>query len=304
MGTLGSRSTFHMGHRGASAPPRTRATSSRALAAEAGLPPGSNVAGRRDFPEALRHAGRQRHRHRHATCRATSRPIRKTGLSANVTPFWMIGGAGAEVEVDTETGQVRVTAARQRRRLPASRSIPRIARRSCPAPRSCSSASRCSRTWCSTAGRSPTPRSPTTRSPASATSRRWRTSWSTAEQSNGPFGAKGVGESGTFGVSPAIANAIDDAVGVRLISLPLTAERVLRALRAKQGRPLARSSPSTGARAPPRQAAPAISAIVRRRSCLVGPRRARDRDRRRVRIEARRAMARSRQARRSVRFGM
>jgi CO/xanthine dehydrogenase Mo-binding subunit len=35
-----------------------------------------------------------------------------------------------------------------------------------------------------------------------------------AEQRSGPFGAKGVGETGTFGVSPAIANAIDDAVGV------------------------------------------------------------------------------------------
>ena len=45
-----------------------------------------------------------------------------------------------------------------------------------------------------------------------------------AEQRTGPFGAKGVGESGTFGVSPAIANAIEDAVGVRLTSLPLTAE--------------------------------------------------------------------------------
>ena len=44
------------------------------------------------------------------------RPITQTGLSANVTPFWMIGGAGVEVEVDTETGHVRVTAARQRRR--------------------------------------------------------------------------------------------------------------------------------------------------------------------------------------------
>ena len=54
----------------------------------------------------------------------------------------------------------------------------------------------------------------------------------------GPFGAKGVGETGTFGVSPAIANAIDDAVGVRLMSLPLTAEAVYRALRAKQGNPL------------------------------------------------------------------
>jgi CO/xanthine dehydrogenase Mo-binding subunit len=59
-----------------------------------------------------------------------------------------------------------------------------------------------------------------------------------AEQHSGPFGAKGLGESGTFGVSPAIANAIHDAVGVRLTELPITAETVLRALRAQQGRPL------------------------------------------------------------------
>ena len=59
-----------------------------------------------------------------------------------------------------------------------------------------------------------------------------------AEQKSGPFGAKGLGESGTFGVSPAIANAIHDAVGVRLTELPLTAESVLRAIRKSQGRPL------------------------------------------------------------------
>jgi CO/xanthine dehydrogenase Mo-binding subunit len=59
-----------------------------------------------------------------------------------------------------------------------------------------------------------------------------------AAQESGPFGAKGLGESGTFGVSPAIANAIEDAVGVRLTELPLTPESVLRALRAAQGRPL------------------------------------------------------------------
>ena len=55
-----------------------------------------------------------------------------------------------------------------------------------------------------------------------------------AEQHSGPFGAKGLGESGTFGVSPAIANAIHDAVGIRLTELPITAETVLRALRAQQ----------------------------------------------------------------------
>ena len=54
----------------------------------------------------------------------------------------------------------------------------------------------------------------------------------------GPFGAKGVGESATFGVSPAIANAIEDAVGVRITELPLTAEAVYRALRAAAGKPL------------------------------------------------------------------
>jgi CO/xanthine dehydrogenase Mo-binding subunit len=51
-----------------------------------------------------------------------------------------------------------------------------------------------------------------------------------AEQRSGPFGAKGVGETGTFGVSPAIANAIDDAVGVRLTSLPMNPEAVFMAL--------------------------------------------------------------------------
>jgi CO/xanthine dehydrogenase Mo-binding subunit len=55
----------------------------------------------------------------------------------------------------------------------------------------------------------------------------------------GPFGAKGVGESATFGVSPAIANAIHDAIGVRLTELPIKAETVLRRLRAAEGRPLA-----------------------------------------------------------------
>lgn len=47
---------------------------------------------------------------------------------------------------------------------------------------------------------------------------------------SGPFGAKGIGEPGIIGVAPAIANAIDDATGVRLRSLPMTPEKVFRAL--------------------------------------------------------------------------
>jgi CO/xanthine dehydrogenase Mo-binding subunit len=57
-------------------------------------------------------------------------------------------------------------------------------------------------------------------------------------QNNGPFGAKGVGESSTFGVASAIAEAIEDAVGVRLKSLPLTPESVYRALCAARNEPL------------------------------------------------------------------
>jgi CO/xanthine dehydrogenase Mo-binding subunit len=46
----------------------------------------------------------------------------------------------------------------------------------------------------------------------------------------GPFGAKGIGESGMLGVAAAIANAIEDAVGVRLTQIPFTPERVLAAI--------------------------------------------------------------------------
>ena len=54
---------------------------------------------------------------------------------------------------------------------------------------------------------------------------------------DGPFGAKGVGESGLLAVSPAVANAVAAAVGVRLRDLPLTPERVLRALRDQEASP-------------------------------------------------------------------
>jgi CO/xanthine dehydrogenase Mo-binding subunit len=52
---------------------------------------------------------------------------------------------------------------------------------------------------------------------------------------DGPFGAKGAGETGALTVAPAIANAIHDAVGVRIRDLPITPEKVLRALAEKVG---------------------------------------------------------------------
>jgi CO/xanthine dehydrogenase Mo-binding subunit len=46
----------------------------------------------------------------------------------------------------------------------------------------------------------------------------------------GPLGAKGMGEGPTTGIAAAIANAVFDAVGVRITDLPITPEKVLRGL--------------------------------------------------------------------------
>jgi 4-hydroxybenzoyl-CoA reductase subunit alpha len=50
---------------------------------------------------------------------------------------------------------------------------------------------------------------------------------------NGPFGAKEVGQGPLLPVPPAIANAVYDAVGVRVDEVPITPDKVLAALRAK-----------------------------------------------------------------------
>ncbi|MBM2832215.1 MAG: coxL [Dehalococcoidia bacterium] len=47
---------------------------------------------------------------------------------------------------------------------------------------------------------------------------------------DGPYGAKGFGESTNCPVAPAIANAVYDAVGVRIKSLPITREKILEGL--------------------------------------------------------------------------
>lgn len=51
--------------------------------------------------------------------------------------------------------------------------------------------------------------------------------------SNGPYGVKGVGEMTANSPIPAIVNAIYNAIGVRITSLPVTPEKILRALEEK-----------------------------------------------------------------------
>tara|TARA_B100000941_G_C28497418_1_gene551841 strand:- start:1213 stop:2232 length:1020 start_codon:yes stop_codon:yes gene_type:complete len=56
-----------------------------------------------------------------------------------------------------------------------------------------------------------------------------------------PLGAKGIGEPAMVPTAPAIMNAIYDAVGVRIKSLPATPEKILSALREKQRKSLNKS---------------------------------------------------------------
>jgi carbon-monoxide dehydrogenase large subunit len=54
-----------------------------------------------------------------------------------------------------------------------------------------------------------------------------------SDRGPGPYNAKGIGENPIAPVAPAIANAVADAVGVRIRDLPITAEKVYRALSAR-----------------------------------------------------------------------
>ena len=55
-----------------------------------------------------------------------------------------------------------------------------------------------------------------------------------SDEPNGPFGAKEVGEGCILPVVPAIINAIRNACGVVIMDLPITSEKILKALKEKE----------------------------------------------------------------------
>ena len=139
---------------------------------------------------------------------------RRRRQSPNVTPFWMVGGAGAEVEVDTETGQVRVT--RLVNVADAGTPInPAVVRTQLSGAAIMQLGFTLSENMEFDGGQVTNASLADYKIPGIHDIPPMESELVTAEQHDGPFGAKGVGESGTFGVSPAIANAIHDAVGVR-----------------------------------------------------------------------------------------
>ncbi|HLB15794.1 MAG TPA: xanthine dehydrogenase family protein molybdopterin-binding subunit [Burkholderiales bacterium] len=235
MATLGSRSLFHMGNAVRLAAEDARAKL-RALAAEVGLTaetPIADVFRKKYGMQAGNVIGTG------SFIPSYTPPDYATGLTPNATPFWMVGGTGAEVEVDTETGHVRVARLVNVADVGTPINPKIVATQLSGAAIMQLGFTLFERMDFDAAGQLRNASLAEYKIPGLLDLPREMVNEAVvAEQRTGPFGAKGVGETGTFGVSPAIANAIEDAVGVRLTSLPLSAEAVYRALRAANGEPL------------------------------------------------------------------
>jgi CO/xanthine dehydrogenase Mo-binding subunit len=236
MGTLGSRSTFHMGHavRLAAAEAKTKLA---ALAAETGVPPDTNLPvaelfRRKYGMQAGTVVGSGSYMPSHAP------PDHATGQTPNATPFWMIGGSAADIEVDTETGLVRVL--RLITVADAGTPVnPRILETQLTGAAIQHLGMTLFENMEFTDGQLRNPNFAEYKIPGIRDLPEQLTAEIVdAVQESGPYGAKGVGETGTFAVAPAIANALDDAVGVRLMELPITPETVYRGLRRAAGDPL------------------------------------------------------------------
>jgi CO/xanthine dehydrogenase Mo-binding subunit len=236
MATLGSRSTYHMGHAVRLAAEDARGKIA-ALAKELGLPQGTNV----PLPELFRRKYGMQAGNIVGVASFVppySSPNHDTGLTPNATPYWMTGGTGAEVEVDTETGQVRVL--RLVNIADAGTPInPKIVETQLSGGAIMQLGFTLTEEMVFRDGQLTNASLADYKIPGFLDLPAVMENEAVAAvEHSGPFGAKGVGESATFGVSPAVANAIDDAVGVRLTSLPLKPEAILRALHAAKGTPL------------------------------------------------------------------
>jgi len=235
MGTLGSRSLFHMGNAVKLAAEDVKAKIEQ-LRRDLGEPEGSNL------PVAALFVKKYGMQAGNIIGTGTYKPdyvppAPGTGLTPNATPFWMVSGAGAEVEVDTETGHVKVV--KLVNVVDCGTPInPRIVETQISGGALMQLGFTMFEKMHIDGGQVTNASLADYKIPGFHDVPEMENFAVEAFQSNGPFGAKGVGEVSTFCVSPAIANAIDDAVGVRITELPLNPETVFRALRAKAGQPL------------------------------------------------------------------
>ena len=236
MGTLGSRSLFHMGHAIQRAAEDVR-NKIAALRKDVGEPDGSNapiaaLLQKRYGMQAGNIIGTGTYKTDYEP------PSRETGQSSNVTPFWLVSGAGAEVEVDIETGRLKI--AKLINVVDAGKAVnPRIVETQISGGAIMQLGFTLFEQIHLDGGQITNASLADYKIPGlHDLPIKMENVYVQHDQSNGPFGAKGVGESSMFCVSPAIANAIDDAVGVRLTTLPLDPETLYRAIRKKAGHPL------------------------------------------------------------------
>ena len=230
MGTLGSRSTFHMGTAVRLAAEEAKRKIAE-LARELGLPPGTNVP--------LDELFRRKYGMQAGNIIGTGsfipsyeKPDPATGQSSNVTPFWGVSATGAEVEVDTETGQYRVT------RLINIADVgtalnPKLVQAQLSGAAIMQLGFTTSENMTFRDGQLTTNSLADYKIPTLLDlPRDFVNEIVDSQQEDGPFGAKGSGESTTIALSPAVGNAIADATGVRLTDLPVDAETIFRALQA------------------------------------------------------------------------
>ncbi|MFZ0115299.1 MAG: xanthine dehydrogenase family protein molybdopterin-binding subunit [Xanthobacteraceae bacterium] len=235
MGTLGSRSLFHMGHAVRLAAEEAGAKVA-ALRRELSEPEGSNTP--------LADLFRKKYGMQAGNIVGTGTykpdyiPPDDSGLTTNATPFWMVAGSGVEVEVDTQTGHVRI--ARLINVADVGNPInPKIVETQLSGAALMQLGFSMFEKMHIDGGQVTNASLADYKIPGmNDVPLVMENETVDSIQENGPFGAKGVGELATFGVSPAIANAIDDAVGVRLTELPMFPEAVFRALRANANQPL------------------------------------------------------------------
>jgi CO/xanthine dehydrogenase Mo-binding subunit len=236
MGTLGSRSLFHMGHAVQRAALDAR-DKLKALAKEVGEPEGSNIPVAELFQkrygmQAGNVIGSGIYKPDYTP------PAPGTGQTPNVTPFWMLSGAGAEIEVDTETGHIKIK--KLVNVVDCGHAInPKIVETQISGAALMHVGFTMFEKMYQDGGQVTNASLADYKIPGfHDVPEVLENHYIEHEQSNGPFGAKGVGEVAAFCVGPALANAIDDAVGVRIMEMPLNAETVYRAIRAKMGKPL------------------------------------------------------------------
>jgi len=235
MATLGSRSTYHSGNAVKAAAEHARDQLAR-MAAEAGVGHDGCI-----VPAAVFKAkfGMQAGTIIGVgTFTPKYAPQDENGQSPNVTPYWMVGATAVEIEVDVETGHIRIL--RMVNAVDCGAPLnPRIVETQISGAAIMQLGFTLSEKMEFQSGQVTNASFADYKIPGiHDIPDSMENVILEGQQTGGPFGAKGVGESSTFGVSPSIANALEDAVGIRLTDLPLTPEKVLRAIRAAAGTPL------------------------------------------------------------------